>query len=150
MVHFPPLLNHRLSGSWSRQTCIYIIWQSKYFEYTILYHLKLPLRIIQKLQLVQNMAVQGVLGFSHYAHVTPLLCKLCWLPVSFQVNSEYFRALITGYLRDFQSPVVGDHPIWSSRMGVLLNSSVKWHHLVSSSLLQCLPSETTYPLPKFI
>lgn len=44
---------------------------------------------IQKLQLVQNAATWAVLGAPRVAHVTPLFCKLHWLPVCSGYNSRH-------------------------------------------------------------
>lgn len=44
---------------------------------------------IQTLQLAQNAAMQTSLEALRVAHVTPLLCKLHWFPVSFWVYSRY-------------------------------------------------------------
>lgn len=57
----------------------------------------LSLKSIQKLQIVQNAAMQAVLGSSRVTYVTPLLHKLHWLLVCFQVQLKIlvmtFKAL---------------------------------------------------------
>lgn len=50
---------------------------------TVCFTLNLQLFSIQNLQLLWNTAVWTVTGVNYSAHVTPLLCKLQWLPVCF-------------------------------------------------------------------
>lgn len=52
--------------------------------------LYLPLRMIQKLQLVENATAQGLSGKSRFHYATPIL-KLLWLPVICQAQ---FKVLI--------------------------------------------------------
>lgn len=51
-------------------------------DYCNVFYIGLPL----KLQLVQNAVVQKVLEVLHVAHVTMMLHKLYWLPISFHVQ----------------------------------------------------------------
>ena len=44
----------------------------------------LPKYQLQRLQYVQNTAARVVLQVSKFQYITPVLCKLHWLPIQFQ------------------------------------------------------------------
>ena len=74
-------------------------------------YIGLPLCLVRKLQLVQNMAARLVTGTPRGDHITPVLKSLHWLPISFRVKYKVlvitFKALHDlgpGYLRDHLLP----------------------------------------------
>jgi len=46
----------------------------------------LPASTLAPLQLLQNAAVQLILGFSRRSHITPALKQLHWLPIKFRIT----------------------------------------------------------------
>lgn len=73
-----------------------------------------------KLQLVQNTVAQTAMSVPWYAHVTPLLLKLYWLPMSFWVQFNFlgvsYKALCEigpVYLRERVSPFISAHSVRS-------------------------------------
>ena len=54
----------------------------------------IPLRLLQKLQLVQNAAARLIMQARKYDHVTTLLKTLHWLPVSCRIH---FKILLTTF-----------------------------------------------------
>lgn len=62
-------------------------------DYCNALYLGLPLKCIQKLQLVQSAEARTLLGVHRMACVTSLLHKLYWLPVWFYVLVMPFKAL---------------------------------------------------------
>ncbi|KAF7235119.1 Extracellular calcium-sensing receptor [Varanus komodoensis] len=67
----------------------------------------LPLKTVRTLQLVQNRAARLLTGTGRYAHTTPVLCQLHWLPIEaraqFKVLIMTYKALNglgPGYLND--------------------------------------------------
>lgn len=63
-------------------------------DYCNALYVGLPLKIHQKLQVVQKATVWMLLGNPKVHHVTPVLKELCWLPAVFQV---LFKVLVIAY-----------------------------------------------------
>ncbi|KAK9395419.1 hypothetical protein NXF25_018780 [Crotalus adamanteus] len=86
----------------------------------------LPLKGVRRLQLVQNAAARAIVGAPRYAHVSPILRELHWLPVGlrmqFKVLVITFKALHgigPGYLQDRILPHSSQRPVRSHRLGLL-------------------------------
>ena len=54
----------------------------------------LPLRLMQKLQVVQNVAARLLTGVRKCQHISPTLSALHWLPIRFRVD---FKVLMLTY-----------------------------------------------------
>ena len=54
----------------------------------------LPLRLMRKLQMVQDAAARLLSGVRKYHHITPTLATLHWLPIRFRVD---FKVLMLTY-----------------------------------------------------
>ena len=54
----------------------------------------LPLKLMWKLQVVQNAAVRLLTGVRKYQRISPTLAALHWLPIHFRV---YFKVLMLTY-----------------------------------------------------
>ncbi|XP_070582622.1 LOW QUALITY PROTEIN: uncharacterized protein [Erythrolamprus reginae] len=101
-------------------------------DYCNALYMGLPLKSVRKLQIVQNAAARAIMGFSKYAHITPTLRSLHWLPISFR---SQFKVLVmtykalhgTGpeYLRDRLLPHESQRPVRSHRVGLLRVPSTK-------------------------
>uniref|UniRef100_H3A3B7 Reverse transcriptase domain-containing protein n=1 Tax=Latimeria chalumnae TaxID=7897 RepID=H3A3B7_LATCH len=86
----------------------------------------LPLKLIRRLQLVQNSAARVVKNVSRFDHITPVLHELHWLPVrwriTFKVLVLVFKSLNglgPQYLRDLLTPYIPARPL-RSLYGTLL------------------------------
>ena len=89
-------------------------------------YIGLPLCLIWKLQLVQNMAARLVPGTPRHDHSTPVLKSLHWLPISFWAKYKVlvitFKALHglgPGYLRDRLLPYNPPRTLRFSGMNLL-------------------------------
>lgn len=73
---------------------IYAMVSSR-LDYCNLLYVGIPLRVTQKLQLIQKVAVQIVMGMSQIAYVEPMLCQLYWLLMKYLVRFKMltFKAL---------------------------------------------------------
>lgn len=85
------------------------------FNYCNEIYMRLPLSSIQKLQLVQNVAVLTILRSHRIAHITVLLHDLHLLPVCFYIQFKFvtFKALYDmdlWYLRRCLSPMGQVYP----------------------------------------
>uniref|UniRef100_H3AF67 Reverse transcriptase domain-containing protein n=1 Tax=Latimeria chalumnae TaxID=7897 RepID=H3AF67_LATCH len=87
----------------------------------------LPLKLIHRLQLIQNSAARVVKNVSRFDHITPVLRELHWLPVrwriTFKVLVLVFKSLNglgPQYLRDLLTPYIPARPL-RSLYGTLLN-----------------------------
>lgn len=60
-----------------------------WLDYCNTFYMGLFLKIIWKLQLVQNVAANTVLGAPRVVHTTPLLHELPWLPICFWILFKY-------------------------------------------------------------
>ena len=49
-------------------------------------YVELPLKLLWKLELVQNAAAQLLSGAAPFQHVTPLLRELHWLPIHYRAR----------------------------------------------------------------
>ena len=54
----------------------------------------LPLRLLRKLQVVQNAAARFLSGVKKYHHISPTLTALHWLPIRFRID---FKVLMLTY-----------------------------------------------------
>ena len=54
----------------------------------------LPLRLMRKLQVVQNVAARLLSGVRKYHHISPILATLHWLPIRYSVD---FKVLMLTY-----------------------------------------------------
>ena len=54
----------------------------------------LPLRLMRKLQVVQNAAARLLTGVRKHQHISPVLAKLHWLPICFHID---FKVLMLTY-----------------------------------------------------
>ena len=57
-------------------------------DYCNAIHVGPPLRLMQKLQMVQNTAARLLTGVKRYQHISPMLAILHWLPIRFCVDFE--------------------------------------------------------------
>ncbi|KAF7235271.1 Vomeronasal type-2 receptor 1 [Varanus komodoensis] len=107
----------------------------------------LPLKTVRTLQLVQNRAAKLLTGTGRYAHMTPVLHQLHWLPIEaraqFKVLIMTYKALNglgPGYLNERLCPYMPDRPLRSAGESLLREPSVKeirrskWLHLLASCL----------------
>lgn len=89
-------------------------------DYHNVIYMRLILKTTQKLQLIQNVAMQAVMGMP-FANI--LLCDLHWLPVYYQVQFKLLVATCkalygvwSSYLRDCLFPTVSVWLIQSGRL----------------------------------
>ncbi|KAF7237117.1 putative RNA-directed DNA polymerase from transposon BS [Varanus komodoensis] len=92
----------------------------------------LPLKTVRTLQLVQNRAARLLTGTGRYAHMTPVLRQLHWLPIEaraqFKVLVMTYKALIglgPGYLNKRLRPYMPDRPLRSAGESLLREPSMK-------------------------
>ncbi|KAF7251907.1 Polypeptide N-acetylgalactosaminyltransferase 16 [Varanus komodoensis] len=92
----------------------------------------LPLKTVRTLQLVQNRAARLLTGMRRYAHMTPVLRQLHWLPIEaraqFKVLIMTYKALNglgPGYLKERLRPYMPDHPLRSAGESLLREPSMK-------------------------
>ncbi|XP_070618091.1 uncharacterized protein, partial [Erythrolamprus reginae] len=102
------------------------------FDYCNALYMGLPLKSVRKLQIVQNAAARAVMGLPRYAHVSPSLRSLHWLPISFRsqfkvlvMTFEALHGIGPEYLRDRLLPHESQRPIRSHRVGLLRVPSTK-------------------------
>ena len=60
-------------------------------DYCNVLYLGLPLKLLRKLELVQNAAARLLSGAAPFQHVTPLLRELHWLPICYRAR---FKILV--------------------------------------------------------
>ena len=63
-------------------------------DYCNALYMGLPLRLMQKMQMVQNTASRLLTGVKKYHHISPTLVALHWLPICFCID---FKVLILTY-----------------------------------------------------
>ncbi|KAF7238972.1 Choline/ethanolaminephosphotransferase 1, partial [Varanus komodoensis] len=92
----------------------------------------LPLKTVRTLQLVQNRAARLLTGTGRYAHMTPVLRQLHWLPIEaraqFKVLIMTYKALNglgPGYLNERLCPYMPDRPLRSAGESLLRERSMK-------------------------
>ncbi|KAF7253666.1 hypothetical protein EYD10_00580 [Varanus komodoensis] len=92
----------------------------------------LPLKTVRTLQLVQNRAARLLTGTGRYAHMTPVLHQLHWLPIEaraqFKVLIMTYKALNglgPGYLNERLRPYMPDRPLRSAGESLLREPSMK-------------------------
>ncbi|KAF7238942.1 Fer-1-like protein 4, partial [Varanus komodoensis] len=92
----------------------------------------LPLKTVRTLQLVQNRAARLLTGTGRYAHMTPVLRQLHWLPIEvraqFKVLIMAYKALNVlgpGYLNERLRPYMPDRPLRSAGESLLREPSMK-------------------------
>ncbi|KAF7250395.1 Integrin alpha-1 [Varanus komodoensis] len=99
----------------------------------------LPLKTVRTLQLVQNRAARLLTGTGRYAHMTPVLRQLHWLPIEaraqFKVLIMTYKALNglgPGYLNERLRPYMPDRPLRSAGESLLREPSTKEIRRVST------------------
>ncbi|KAF7240633.1 putative RNA-directed DNA polymerase from transposon BS [Varanus komodoensis] len=99
----------------------------------------LPLETVRTLQLVQNRAARLLTGTGRYAHMTPVLHQLHWLPIEaraqFKVLIMTYKALNglgPGYLHERLRPYMPDRPLRSAGESLLREPSMKEIRRVST------------------
>uniref|UniRef100_A0A8D2LN46 Reverse transcriptase domain-containing protein n=1 Tax=Varanus komodoensis TaxID=61221 RepID=A0A8D2LN46_VARKO len=99
----------------------------------------LPLKTVRTLQLVQNRAARLLTGTGRYAHMTPVLHQLHWLPIEaraqFKVLIMTYKALNglgPGYLNERLRPYMPDRPLRSAGESLLREPSMKEIRRVST------------------
>lgn len=120
----------RPSWSWEDMHALVTSWV---IDYNALY-VGLPLKTILNLQLVQNEAAQAVTGKPSYPHISPLLCELHWLLLSFWVQfkvlcitCESLHDIGPDYLRKHLSSILFGHPVLSHI--ARKHNSVVWNRI---------------------
>ncbi|XP_041848233.1 uncharacterized protein LOC121644403 [Melanotaenia boesemani] len=86
----------------------------------------LGLKLLSRLQLVQNSAARLLTGTKKHEHITPILASLHWLPVNFRIDFKIllitFKALhgvAPTYICDMLSPYVPGRCLHSSGQSLL-------------------------------
>ncbi|KAF7246231.1 Transcription initiation factor TFIID subunit 4B [Varanus komodoensis] len=104
----------------------------------------LPLKTVRILQLVQNRAARLLTGTGRYAHMTPVLRQLHWLPIEvraqFKVLVMTYKALNgsgPGYLKEHLHPYMPSRPLRSVGEALLREPSVKEIRRDSRTLSLC-------------
>ncbi|KAF7246446.1 AT-rich interactive domain-containing protein 2 [Varanus komodoensis] len=99
----------------------------------------LPLKTVRTLQLVQNRAARLLTGTGRYAHMTPVLHQLHWLPIEaraqFKVLIMTYKALNglgPGYLNERLCLYMPDRPLRSAGESLLQEPSMKEIRRVST------------------
>ncbi|KAF7234952.1 hypothetical protein EYD10_18178, partial [Varanus komodoensis] len=95
-------------------------------------YLRLPLKMVRILQLVQNRAARLLMGTGRYVHMTPVLRQLHWLPIEvraqFKVLVMTYKALNglgPGYLKERLHPYTPARSLISVGEALLWEPSVK-------------------------
>ena len=111
---------------------------------------ELPLKVTQKLQLIQNAAARLVAGSGRRDHITPVLKDLHWLPVRFRAQFKVlvltFKALnglSPVYLKERLHPHRSAWTLRSSAEGLLTAGSE-----VTGNQAEGLLSSGTHPVER--
>lgn len=104
--------------------------------------MELPLKSVEKLQLMQNAVIQAVMGVCHTAHATSLLCKVHWLPVCFQVQCKVLDLLVWDWVTYIGLSLPGLY-MWQEMNAPVPSGSVIWRE--SFLLWWPLSSGTSFP-----
>ena len=106
-------------------TLIYALVISRIDYFSSLY-VGLPLRLMQRLQMVQNLMARLITGVKKFQHISPTLATLHWLSVHFRINFKVmmitFKALNSlgpQYLSERLLPARSVHNTCSSQVGRL-------------------------------
>jgi len=106
--------------------------------------------LLQKLQVIQNAAANVVTGDRKFDHITPVLCKLHWLPIcqclSFKLAKTVFKCLsglAPSYLADDCMPVSSV----DSRHH--LRSADTWKLVIRRTTLFSVPEASPSPVQLF-
>ena len=105
-------------------------------------YIGLPLYLVRKLQLVQNMAARLVTNTSRVEHITPTLKSLHWLPISFRAKYKVlvitFKALHglgPGYLQDRLLPYSPPRTLRSSGENLLQSATTRLTTVTQRTLI---------------
>ncbi|KAF7238201.1 putative RNA-directed DNA polymerase from transposon BS [Varanus komodoensis] len=105
---------------------------TSHLDFCNVLYVGLPLKTVQTLQLVQNRAARLLTGTGRYAHMTPVLRQLHWLPIEaraqFKVLIMTYKALNSlgpGYLNERLRPYMPDRPLRSAGESLLREPSMK-------------------------
>ena len=74
-------------------TLVHVLVVSR-LDYCSALYVGLPLRLMQKLQMVQNTAARLLTGVKKYHHISPTRAALHWLPIRFCID---FKMLMITY-----------------------------------------------------
>ncbi|XP_053142271.1 uncharacterized protein LOC128340742 [Hemicordylus capensis] len=87
-------------------------------DYCNALYMGLPLKIVRKLQLVQNRAARLLTGTGRFDHIMPMLNQLHWLPIHFWTQ---FKVLVLTFkaLKALDAPYVPTHTLRSSSEALL-------------------------------
>ena len=107
----------------------------------------LPLKMISKLQRVQNAGARLVSCVPRSSHITPILQKLYWLPITSRITYknvlltfQTYHGLTPSYLSELLSRYT---PIWTLRCA---SQSLLYYHVLNVlSFMQILFSGTIFP-----
>ncbi|KAF7237088.1 Stomatin-like protein 1, partial [Varanus komodoensis] len=101
-------------------------------DYCNVLSMRLPLKTVQILQLVQNRAARLLTGTGHYSHIMPVLCQCHWLAIEVQAQFKVlvltYKALSglgPGYLKDGLLPRRPSHPLRSAGEALLRERSLR-------------------------
>lgn len=104
-------------------------------------YMRLPSKITQKLQLVQNVLMQAVMSIPCSPHITCLICELPWLPMDFHVQLKVTCISLHG-MRLFRGPPLSSFFCPFHWIQFHLLSTAIWQGPRSVWLLCC----STFPL----
>ncbi len=83
--------------------------------------------LINKLQMVQNAAARVLTRTRKYAHISPVLSTLHWLPIKYRIDFKILlitykalNGLAPQYLRELLSHYSPSRPLWSQNSGHLI------------------------------
>ncbi|KAF7244648.1 FRAS1-related extracellular matrix protein 1 [Varanus komodoensis] len=120
----------------------------------------LPLKTVRTLQLVQNRAARLLTGTGRYAHMTPVLHQLHWLPIEaraqFKVLIMTYKALNglgPGYLNECLRPYMPDRPLRSAGESLLREPSMKEirrHAINHMKVAYMPPLQDIGPEPQYV
>ena len=77
----------------NQHTLVHVLVISR-LDYCNALYVGLPLRLMRKLQMVQNAAARPLSGTRKYQHISYILAALHWLPIHFRID---FKVLMMTY-----------------------------------------------------